>query len=135
MRISSGNHRADSFRIRAMATGGFLLLAACSISSAAAGGLDIFYAQGRANPTQQYPGLDIFSGWSSAASTPAVPAQPAAQIPGEWPGLDIYRRPPTITAVNTYDQTCRQGTWQFTDGAQVSGVACLQPDGSWRFVH
>ena len=134
MRFSSRDDGAGSWADRALWAVGLILLAAGPISPAAAGGLDIFYAQGRANPTQQFPGLDVFAGQPSSAYAPAAPARPAMQTPGEWPGFDIYLRPLTVVAVNTHVQTCQQGTWRFADGAQVSGVAWLQPDGTWRFV-
>lgn len=91
------------------------LLALLAASPALAGGLDIFYAQGRANPTPEWPGLDIFT-WP--------PAPVVVSLAG----------PPAIPAPNAYTSACRTGLWRYPSGDQVSGVACLQPDGTWRMA-
>ena len=49
------------------------------------------------------------------------------------PPVVVYRRVVVDRpVVVTYAQTCTHGLWRHVDGSMVEGVACKQPDGSWR---
>lgn len=39
---------------------------------------------------------------------------------------------PTVIERRVYMTDCRHGLWRYRDGTLVEGVACRQPDGSWR---
>ena len=41
-----------------------------------------------------------------------------------------YYAPPAVAVPN-----CSNGRWRQTDGSIVSGIACLQPDGTWRLAN
>lgn len=47
-----------------------------------------------------------------------------------------YYAPPVVVtpAPVVVQQPCTNGVWRFSDGTEVSGVACRQPDGTWRMA-
>lgn len=64
--------------------------------------------------------------------------QPAlGQLQGQFQGQQqpyqpqyqqSYGQPVTPVPV----QACREGRWQFPDGRQIHGIACLTPNGEWQ---
>ncbi len=51
-----------------------------------------------------------------------------------------YPAPPPVVVepapviVQQYQPTCQNGDWRQEDGSIVSGIACLQPDGTWKLA-
>jgi hypothetical protein len=73
------------------------------------------------------------------------PYWPYWHYPRGWGWLDIdifqpyYDAPPPVVVtpppiVLQYQSVCQSGLWRYADGAVVSGVACLQPDGTWKMA-
>ena len=42
---------------------------------------------------------------------------------------------PAPMIVQQYRPTCENGDWRQDDGSIVSGIACLQPNGTWRLAN
>jgi hypothetical protein len=48
------------------------------------------------------------------------------------PAPVYYAPPPVVVTPAPVAPACRSGLWRQTDGSVVNGVACFQPNGTWR---
>ena len=68
-------------------------------------------------------GIDLF---------PPPPVYYYPPPPVYYPPPPVVYAPPPAPVVVQSAPTCTSGQWRQQDGSIVNGVACRQPDGTWR---
>lgn len=75
-------------------------------------------------------GVPLYAGPPAYYYGPYYAPYAYAPAPVYYPPPPVYYAPPVMAAPN-----CSTGRWRQTDGSIVSGIACLQPDGTWRLTN
>jgi hypothetical protein len=97
-------------------------------------GLSLPVAAARADWHHHHGGTHVFLGFNFGPPAYYTPYPSYYYYPPAvyYPPPVYYVPPPAPPVVVQNAPSCTSGQWRQPDGSIVNGVACQQPDGSWR---